>query len=220
MQPTYVQEALPEFLTRENPQARLDEHGPQHLRSAELLSLLLTIPTDQAKKLLENQSVDLLFLPLQELKDHVTPRQAARIVAAIELSRRALSKHYGAKPSIASPVDTLAHLSQIRDQKKEHFQVLCLNARNQVIHHETISIGTLSASIVHPREVFQLAIEHTAASVIIAHNHPSGDTTPSREDLDVTQRLQKAGEIIGIDILDHIIISHDNYISLKEQGLM
>jgi len=220
MQPTYVQEALPEFLTRENPQARLDEHGPQHLRSAELLSLLLTIPTDQAKKLLENQSVDLLFLPLQELKDHVTPRQAARIVAAIELSRRALSKHYGAKPSIASPVDTLAHLSQIRDQKKEHFQVLCLNARNQVIHHETISIGTLSASIVHPREVFQLAIEHTAASVIIAHNHPSGVTEPSSADVRITKRLKDALGFIDVRVLDHIVVGTAEATSMAESDLL
>jgi DNA repair protein RadC len=220
MQPTYVQEALPEFLTHQDPQARLQQHGPAHLRSAELLSLLLGIQTDQAKQLLQDHSTDLLAKPLEQLEEILTPRQAARIISALELSRRALEKGLGSKPCINSPTDTLPHLGNIREQRKEFFQVLCLNARNQVIHHEIISIGSLSASIVHPREVFQLAIEHTAASVILAHNHPSGDTTPSRDDIDVTRRLQKAGDIIGIDVLDHIIISSSGFLSMKEQGFM
>jgi DNA repair protein RadC len=220
MQPTYVQEALPAFLTHEDPHDRLHQLGPEHLRSAELLSLLLGIQADQAIKLLDTLGISLLTQTREELEQHITPRQAARIIAAVELSRRALDNDRGAKPSITSPADTLPHLSHIRDQKKEHFQVLCLNARNQVIHHETISIGSLSSSIVHPREVFQLAIEHTAASVILAHNHPSGDTTPSRDDIDVTRRLQNAGEILGIDVIDHIIISHDDFLSMKEQGLV
>ena len=92
------------------------------------------------------------------------------------------------------PADALPLLAEIRDERKEHFLCLCLNARNQVIHKEVISIGSLSASIVHPREVFQVAIAHTSASIILAHNHPSGDATPRREDIDLTRRLVEADE--------------------------
>lgn len=97
---------------------------------------------------------------------------------------------------------------------------LYLNARNQVIHRETVSIGSLSASIVHPREVFQAAVSHSAAGVILAHNHPSGDVSPSQEDLELTRRLVQAGQIMGIEVLDHLIIGTEEFFSLKEQGLM
>jgi len=95
-----------------------------------------------------------------------------------------------------------------------------LNARNQLIHKEVISIGSLSASIVHPREVFQVGVANSAASIILAHNHPSGDVSPSKDDVELTRRLVKAGEIMGIEILDHIIISTLDFLSLKERGLM
>jgi DNA repair protein RadC len=216
----YVQEAIPEFLTDEDPNERLTNHGPEGLRDAELLAILLGIPTTKAIRIIDENRIQLLTTPRAEMVKHVTPRQAARITAAIELSRRVLREGMGSKPCITSPADTLPHLAGIREQRKECFQVLCLNARNQVIRQETVSIGSLSSSIVHPREVFGLAIEHSAASLIIAHNHPSGDTTPSREDIDVTKRLQKAGEILGVEILDHIIISQEGFISLRDEGLL
>ena len=111
-------------------------------------------------------------------------------------------------------------MAKIRDERKEHFLRLCLNARNQVTHKEEISTGSLSASIVHPREVFQVAIAHTSASIILVHNHPFGDATPSREDIDLTRRLVEEGRVMGIDILDHIIIGDSEFLSFKEHGLM
>ena len=144
----------------------------------------------------------------------------ALLVVAFELARRGLQKGLGVQPIISRPADALPLLAEIRDERKEHFLCLCLNARNQVVHKEVISIGSLSASIVHPREVFQVAIAHTSASIILAHNHPSGDATPSREDIDLTRRLVEAGRIMGIDILDHIIICDSEFLSFKEHRLM
>ncbi|MDE2509774.1 MAG: DNA repair protein RadC, partial [Elusimicrobia bacterium] len=104
--------------------------------------------------------------------------------------------------------------------KKEHFLILCLNARRQLIHLETVSIGTLSASLVHPRECFSPAIQHAAAAVVCVHNHPSGDPTPSSEDRDVTRRLQRAGELLGIPLADHVVVSASGFFSFREHGLI
>ena len=103
---------------------------------------------------------------------------------------------------------------------REHFKIIHLNTKNNIIGVETISIGSLNSSIVHPREVFKSAIIKSSASIICLHNHPSGDTKPSRDDIDITQRLIKAGEIIGIKVLDHLIIGEDNYLSMKEEGII
>ena len=146
--------------------------------------------------------------------------KAAQLVAAFELARRGLGKGLGTRPVVASPVDALPLLEEIRDQRREHFLCLYLNARNQVIFKEVVSIGSLSASIVHPREVFQAAITHSAASVVLAHNHPSGDVSPSGDDIELTRRLVRAGEIMGIDVLDHIIMAAEDFLSMKERGLM
>jgi DNA repair protein RadC len=108
---------------------------------------------------------------------------------------------------------------QLKGKKKEYFLVLCLDTRNRLINCKPVSIGSLDTSIVHPREVFKEAVSSCAASVIFAHNHPSGDPEPSKEDVELTKRLAKAGEIIGIDVLDHIIVCDKNYLSLKAKNL-
>jgi DNA repair protein RadC len=123
-------------------------------------------------------------------------------------------------PAISNPADAIPMISEIKDERKEHFICLYLNARNQIIHKETVSIGSLSASIVHPREVFLVAITHSAASIILAHNHPSGDVSPSQDDIDLTHRLVRAGEIMGIEILDHIIVASTDFVSLKSRGVI
>jgi DNA repair protein RadC len=104
--------------------------------------------------------------------------------------------------------------------KKEHFVALYLNARNELVYKETVSIGILNASLIHPREVFKPAIDKLAVSVIIAHNHPSGDTKPSEDDIEITKRLKQAGEILGVEVLDHIIITEGSFFSLKKEGEM
>ena len=118
-------------------------------------------------------------------------------------------------PTINSDKDAVAQLQELRTAKKEHFVVLYLNARNQLIHKETISIGTLNASLVHPREVFKPAIDCLAASIIVAHNHPSGETEPSEADVMLTGRLVDAGRILGIEVADHLIITNKDFLSIK-----
>ena len=116
--------------------------------------------------------------------------------------------------------DVVHELKGIETQSKEHFVALYLDGANRVIHKETVSIGTLNQSIVHPREVFRPAILHNSASIIVAHNHPSGTLKASDEDKEITKRLEKAGEILGIKLLDHIIITNGGFLSLKDEGFL
>ena len=113
--------------------------------------------------------------------------------------------------------DAVAQLSDMRDLKKEHFVVLYLNAKNQLVYKETISMGTLNANLVHPREVFEPALKYSAAQIIVAHNHPSGDPKPSEDDLEVTKRLTEAGKMMGIEVMDHVIVSKNSYFQLPKK---
>jgi len=120
----------------------------------------------------------------------------------------------------SSASDVYQYLKPMRSLKKEHFHGLYLDSRNKLVYDEVISIGSLTANIIHPREVFRPAIEHSAAAVIVAHNHPSGDPHPSEHDLRVTARLKSAGELLNIPLLDHLIIADEGFVSLKEEGEM
>lgn len=122
---------------------------------------------------------------------------------------------------ITSPKEAVSLLRKFLDESdREQFIVCCMDTKNQPTSINVVSIGTLSSSLVHPREVFKSAILGNSASIIVAHNHPSGDPSPSKEDIDITERLKEAGKIIGINILDHIIIGNDRHISLKEKGVI
>ena len=148
--------------------------------------------------------------------------KAAQIKAALELSKR-LEAGVGekARPVLKSPQEVVHTVrSQLKGKKKEHFLVLCLDTRNRLISCRPVSIGSLDTSVVHPREVFREAFSCSAASVIFVHNHPSGDPEPSGEDIELTRRLAKAGEIVGIDVLDHIIVCDRSYLSLKAKNLL
>ena len=124
------------------------------------------------------------------------------------------------KPVVKTPEEVVSLVQgRLKDKKKEHFQALLLDTRSQLIKISEISVGSLDASIVHPREVFKEALSASAASVIFVHNHPSGDPKPSEDDIKLTERLAQAGEIMGIDVLDHIIIGNKKYLSLKREGL-
>lgn len=123
--------------------------------------------------------------------------------------------------TVTGPADAHVVISSLTaDKAVEHFVVVFLDARNHVSGAQTVSVGSLNSSIVHPREVFRLAIEHGAASIILGHNHPSGDTTPSSDDIQLTTRLAKAGELLGIAVMDHVIIGSEGYLSFKERGIM
>ena len=147
--------------------------------------------------------------------------KASQIKAAFELANRVEGYvEAGNKPVVKTPEDVVGLVrSRLKGKRKEHFLALLLDTRNQLINVAEISVGSLDGSLVHPREVFKEAISATAASVIFAHNHPSGDPTASEDDIRLTKRLAEAGEIVGIDVLDHIIIGDKNFLSLKREGL-
>jgi DNA repair protein RadC len=211
----------------ERPREKLIHYGPEKLSDSELLAILLRSGkkgenvVELAHKLLKNFSAaGLPHLSYNELNKYpgLGPAKACEIVACFELGKRLLK---GKKAGLyLRPEDIFTEMKDIRNHKKEHFVVFFLDSRNQEIKRETISIGSLNASLVHPREVFEPAVKHTAAHLIISHNHPSGDPNPSTEDLHLTRRLTEAGKIMGIEILDHVIVAKDRYLSFKEKGLL
>jgi DNA repair protein RadC len=147
--------------------------------------------------------------------------KVAQICAAMELGRRLAAFMEDSKPTIHGPEDVAQLLMpELRHESKEHFKALYLDVKNRVLRARTVFVGTLDGSIVHPREIFRDAVTLAAASVIVAHNHPSGDPTPSPEDISITRRLVTAGQVIGIDLVDHVIIGDGRWVSLKERGLV
>lgn len=208
----------------EQPREKLIEKGAQNLRDGELMAILLrtgmkgknvmTIVDEILSKFPKKKLLALDFAELSKIKG-IGPGKACLLLAAFELTKRALEVEDNNLPTINSAKDAAAQLVELRNAKKEHFVVLYLNARNQLVHKETISIGTLNANLVHPREVFKPAIEHLAASIIVAHNHPSGDSEPSAADLDLTERLIDAGKLLGIELADNIIITAEKYFCIK-----
>jgi DNA repair protein RadC len=145
--------------------------------------------------------------------------RGAALTAAFELGRRA-GRTPSAGRAIRGPEDVLAHVGDLAHERREHFVVLLLNARHEIQGRETVSIGSLNASIVHPREVFRPAILHAAASVVLVHNHPSGDPEPSEEDLGITRRLVEVGELVGIGVLDHVIVASRGTVSFRARQLL
>lgn len=209
------------------PREKLMAKGPSGLTDTELLAILLR--TGRSGKSALDLAHDILTKYPLEIFSTITTEELNKIkgidtgksttvIAAIELVTRALGKHPRTLPIIGSPESALDQLGDIRNQKKEHFVALYLNARNELIHKEIISIGILTRSLVHPREVFAPALTHSAASILIAHNHPSGDTSPSEDDLVVTKRLREAGELLGIALYDHLIVTKDSHCSLRQVG--
>ncbi len=206
----------------ERPQEKLLKYGVKRLTNIELLALILRSGTREegvmglARKIL-NLSSKNRELALTDLKriDGVGVGKACQVIACFELGKRLFDNKTIA---VFSPSEVLNELKDTRHSKKEHFIAFYLDVRNQVIKKETISIGTINASLVHPREVFEPAVRYTAVSIILTHNHPSGLSTPSDEDLKLTARLIKSGELLGIEIIDHIILAEREYTSLKEKG--
>jgi DNA repair protein RadC len=152
----------------------------------------------------------------------IGPAKATQLKAAFELGKRVEGyAEVEKRGAIKNPEDAVKQLKiRLKGKKKEHFWALFLDTRNQVIKEVEISVGSLDASIVHPREVFKEAVSASAASVIFVHNHPSGDPQPSEEDIKLTRRLVEAGELMGIDVLDHIIVCPKEYLSMKGKRLM
>jgi len=207
----------------DQPRERLRRAGPEGTRNEELLAIILRDGSmSSSSAILRDHPVEqLITMPRDELSriKGIGSRRADTLIAAFELARRGLNQGTGIMPSISRPTDVIPLVADLRDKKKEYFVAIYLNARNQVICREEVSIGSLNASLVHPREVFFPAVGSSAACVILVHNHPSGDVTPSREDIELTRRMCSAGEIMGIEVIDHIIVCAERFLSLKESNL-
>jgi DNA repair protein RadC len=154
--------------------------------------------------------------------DGVGPVGAARLLGSLELSRRAVLPASAQRPFVSRPEDVVRLCGpQLRGCDREHFWALALNTKNQLIRIIEVSVGSLNASIVHPRELFKEAVKVSAASVVVVHNHPSGDPTPSGADIQLTRRLVKAGDVLGIEVLDHVVVGDGGeHASLRDLGLM
>ena len=221
MENLYMREALSKFTCAISLKEKADKIGFENLLDGELLMLATDLAEEKIQRIHDMGILDSLgSVSYEEWIDLVGKSKARKLSAALELARRILNQGLGIPPVISCPLETVPFLTEIKDKEKEYFLCLYLNARHQVIHKEIVSIGSLSASIVHPREVFSVAVEYSAASIILSHNHPSGTVDPSQDDIELTRRLVKAGEILGIEVLDHIIIGNSDYFSLKERELM
>ena len=205
------------------PRERLKQNGVEALSNSELLAVILQKGThkenviDMSNRLLAKHSFDSLSeCSLIELKDipGIGEAKAMQIIALFELSKRIKGGSIAEKVVSNSEDIAKYYMEKLRDKKKEHFIAVFLDSRNKIIKDEVISVGTLNASLVHPREVFKEAIKHSANSIILVHNHPSGDCEPSAEDQEVTKKMKQASEIIGIKLLDHVIVSGTNLISI------
>src|SRR3989338_9836010 len=208
----------------ERPREKLIAKGAENLTDVELLAILLRTgragksALDIAESILAKYSkkriLDITLADIRAIKG-IDAGKACTLLAAFEFTKRAAGAHKNGRPIIQSIEDALAQLHDIRNHKKEHFVALYLNARNELVHREDISVGTVNASIVHPRDVFAPALEHNAIAVIVAHNHPSGNPQPSSEDNDLTTRLNEAGKHLGITLLYHLVLTKDDHSSTR-----
>lgn len=222
---------IKELPADQRPRERLHAYGAQALTTAELIAILIRVGTRERSAVSLGEFLLAHFgnikgiasASIEELSKikGLGPAKAAEIKAAIEFGNRLSLFTEDVRPAIGGPRDVANLLMpDLRYLKKETLKSILMDTKNRVLSIKTVSIGDLSSSIVHPREVFKDAIIASAASLIVAHNHPSGDPTPSADDVAVTKRLMDAGVIIGIDLLDHIVIGDGKFVSLKERGLI
>jgi DNA repair protein RadC len=216
----------------DRPREKLLLRGAQSLSDAELLAVLIRTGTKgksviniSQELIAENENLAILASKHPshfKKKEGIGNDKAATLLAAFEISRRILSqsKNYSEK-KITSPQDIAEmFIPLLKDELKEKFILICLNSANKVIKYDVISIGNLNSSIVHPREIFKAAIENSSASVILMHNHPSGNPEPSSEDISITKKLVEAGKMLDIPVFDHIILAGNNYTSFVERRII
>lgn len=220
---------LPE---EERPREKMLYQGKESLSNAELLAILLRSGTREKSALelagdiisMNDEGIlhleDCSMEEMTKVKGMGTAK-ACQVLAAIELGKRVATHPRKERATIESPSDIAKlFMEKMRYYKKEHFCTLLLNSKGKILGEVEISIGDLNSSMVHPREVFLQAVRRSAAAVVLIHNHPSGDPTPSKDDIDITKRLMESARILGINILDHIIIGDGVYFSMKAENLM
>jgi len=214
----------------DRPREKMKAKGPQNLKDSELLAILLGTGY-QGKNVIElsksilskyprKKFISATYDELIKIKG-ISQAKACIILAATELTKRSFKyKDDDTLPVIKSVKDVVAQSVYMRGKTREHFQVLFLNARNEMVFKRQMFVGTLNANLVHPREIFEEAVKQNAASMILVHNHPSSSAKPSQDDIEVTKRLVEAGEIMGIEVLDHVILAKNKVFSFKEKGLI
>jgi DNA repair protein RadC len=231
MRPLADRLKIKDLPSNERPYEKLERFGPEMLSDAELLAIIIRsgnkteTSVSLSQRVIKEQGglVSLHNASLEQLRSisGIGRVKAVQIKAVMELSKRISSYGLNNKAVVKSPLDISRLLmEEMRHLKKEVFKVILLSTKNQVIKHINISVGSLNASIVHPREVFSEVVKSGCSSIIMVHNHPSGDPEPSSEDIGTTARLVEAGNILGIKVLDHVIIGDGKYISLKEKGFI
>ncbi len=214
----------------ERPRERLIQIGAGALSTAELLAIVLRSgrPGENVLRLAERLLIQFDHLPglarasVIELTatDGIGPAKAAEIKAALEIGRRLVASAPEERPRITTPDDAFHLLkSEMMFQEQEHLRLILLDTRNSVLRTPTLYVGSLNTSVVRVGELFRAAIRENAAALIVAHNHPSGDPAPSQEDIDVTRQIVQAGRLLDVAVLDHIIIGHGRFVSLKQRGL-
>ncbi|MEB2344098.1 MAG: DNA repair protein RadC [Deltaproteobacteria bacterium] len=215
----------------DGPRERLAALGPEALSDAELIALLLRTGDGRrdalalGARLLQRYGglAGLAVGSASELarEEGMGPAKSATLVAALELGRRIAARRLRSGEPVRGPADVFRHFhARLRDARCERFLLLLLDGRHRMLREVAISQGTLTASLVHPREVFRPALREAAAAVVLVHNHPSGDPTPSREDQEITRRLAEAGDLLGIPVVDHVVVAERGYASLREAGML
>ena len=217
----------------ERPRERLLALGPGFLSNAELLAIVLRNGSKERSALQLAQDILSLYkddgvsalgrMTAGELMclQGIGSAKAAEVMAAVELGKRLNAHISRQRAMVTCPEDAADYaMPRFRYEDREHFAVILLNVKNHILSMPVISVGSLTASVVHPREVFKAAIQQTAASIILVHNHPSGDPTPSKEDIEVTARMVQVGKVMDIPVFDHIIVGGDKFVSLKEKGVI
>jgi DNA repair protein RadC len=216
--------------TNERPRERLLLHGPSALSNAELLAIILRVGTQDENAVQVGQRLLASFDGLAGLvrasgpelmrERGLGPAKVAQVKAALELGRRLLLESPGDRPQIRSPADAAnLVMSEMSLLEQEHLRVMLLDTKNRVLETTNVYVGSLNTSLIRVGELFRGAIRANCASLIVVHNHPSGDPTPSPEDVAVTKQIVEAGKLLDVDVLDHLIIGRQRFVSLKERGL-
>ncbi|QZT33665.1 DNA repair protein RadC [Caldalkalibacillus thermarum TA2.A1] len=201
----------------------IEKYSPEHIDLQHVLGVLFggNISPELCGRLAAMGLGELEKMSVSELRElGLKPAQITRLQAAFIFASR-WAESSGKKTAIRSPEDAYMHISgKIKSKTQEHIYLLCLDTKKRIVHERTVFVGSLNTSIVHPREIFGVAIKNSADSIIMAHNHPSGDPTPSRDDIEITLRLWEVGEKLQIKLLDHLIIGDPDYISLADRGVI
>lgn len=225
---TYLLRELPES---ERPREKLERLGAEYLSTPELIAIILRTGTKNQSVLSLaheintrfNHSNQLKYVTLDELMTikGIGKAKAIQLLAAIELGKRIHTSKLVRGMQITSPIDCVDYIAdELKFLEQEHFIGVYLDSKNRVLAKKTLFVGSLNRSICHPREIFKEALRHACNSIIVIHNHPSGSPAPSPQDIAVTKRLYEIGELVGIELLDHIIIGTEGYVSLRAEGLI